>query len=51
MFLLQRHTDLLRKMLNGGVDFLIIGGYAVNYYGYSRMTEDLDLWLKPDNGN
>jgi len=51
MFFLQQHTDLFRKMLNDGVDFLIIGGYAVNYYGYSRMTEDIDLWLRPDNGN
>ena len=38
-------------MIKEGVDFLIIGGYAVNYHGYSRMTEDIDLWLRPDNLN
>jgi hypothetical protein len=27
--------------------YLLIGGYAVNYYGYTRNTEDLDVWLAP----
>jgi len=26
----------------------VIGGYAVNYYGYVRPTGDIDIWLKPD---
>ena len=33
------------------VEFMLIGGYAVIYYGYGRTTEDLDIWLKPDNDN
>ena len=31
--------------------YLIIGGYAVNYYGYLRNTHDLDIWLAPTNEN
>ena len=31
--------------------YLLIGGYAVNYYGYNRNTEDMDIWLAPDNEN
>jgi hypothetical protein len=31
--------------------YLLIGGYAVNYYGYIRNTEDLDIWLAPTNEN
>ena len=31
--------------------YLLIGGYAVNYYGYTRNTEDLDIWLAPTVGN
>jgi hypothetical protein len=27
--------------------YLCIGGYAVNYYGYHRGTEDLDIWIAP----
>ncbi len=26
--------------------FLIIGGHAVNAYGYSRLTKDLDLLIR-----
>lgn len=26
------------------VDYLLVGGYAVNYYGYLRYTKDLDIW-------
>jgi hypothetical protein len=31
--------------------YLCIGGYAVNYYGYHRFTEDLDIWIAPTNEN
>lgn len=31
--------------------YLIIGGYAVNYYGFNRNTGDLDIWLAPTNEN
>jgi len=27
------------------VDYLLIGGYAVNYYGYPRTTGDMDMWI------
>lgn len=31
--------------------YLCIGGYAVNYYGYHRTTEDMDIWIAPTNEN
>lgn len=31
--------------------YMVIGGYAVNYYGYNRNTHDLDIWLAPNNNN
>ncbi len=30
---------------------MLIGGYAVNYYGYNRNTDDMDIWLAPTNDN
>lgn len=32
-------------------DYLVIGGYAVNYHGYSRSTDDMDVWvaMTPEN--
>lgn len=40
------------KLLNAnGVKYLLIGGYAVGYYGYPRATADIDIWIAiaPDN--
>ncbi len=31
--------------------YLCIGGFAVNYYGYHRATEDMDIWIAPTNEN
>jgi hypothetical protein len=45
------HKDILQKMLFFNVEFIMIGGYAVNYQGFSRPTGDLELWIKPTNDN
>jgi hypothetical protein len=31
--------------------YLLVGGYAVNYYGYNRHTQDMDIWIAPTNEN
>ncbi len=34
------------KLLNAQqVEYLLIGGYAVGYYGYPRATADMDIWI------
>lgn len=48
---LEKHQQLIKDLLEAGVDFILIGGYAVIYYGYGRSTGDMDLWLKPTNEN
>ncbi|MBI2429395.1 MAG: hypothetical protein HYV29_11490 [Ignavibacteriales bacterium] len=27
------------------IEYLLIGGYAVGYYGYPRATGDIDIWI------
>jgi Nucleotidyl transferase of unknown function (DUF2204) len=40
------------KTLNKyGVKYIMVGGFAVNLYGYVRTTNDIDLLLKDDNDN
>jgi hypothetical protein len=35
------------ELLNSeNVDYLLVGGYAVIYYGYSRATGDIDVWVR-----
>ncbi len=33
------------------VDYLLVGGYAVGFYGYPRPTGDIDIWVSrsPEN--
>lgn len=28
------------------VKYIMVGGFAVNLHGFSRLTGDLDIWLK-----
>jgi predicted nucleotidyltransferase len=42
------------KLLNARkVEYLLIGGYAVSYYGYPRVTADIDIWIaiQPQNAD
>ena len=46
--------DLVRvcKELNKeGVKYVLIGGFAINYYGFPRGTEDIDLLVEPSEEN
>lgn len=49
--LLEEYKKLLLALLKHKVEFMLIGGYAVIFYGYQRLTSDMDIWLKPDNQN
>jgi hypothetical protein len=33
------------------VQYIMVGGFAVNMHGYSRVTNDLDIWLKDESNN
>jgi hypothetical protein len=33
------------------VQYILIGGYAINLHGYQRFTGDLDIWLKDTSEN
>jgi hypothetical protein len=49
--LLEEYKKFLLLLIKHNVEFILIGGYAVIYYGYARTTSDMDIWLKPDNNN
>jgi predicted nucleotidyltransferase len=38
--------DLLRLLVDRNVRFMIVGGEAVIYHGYPRVTGDVDLWYE-----
>ena len=50
-FLHPLFVEIIGALLKRQVDFLLIGGYAVNYHGYGRYTGDNNFWIKPNNYN
>lgn len=43
--------ELLEVLNEGGVRYLIVGGYAVMKYTEPRLTKDLDIWIATDPEN
>jgi len=43
--------DMFRALSAEGVEFLLVGGYALAVHGHARATGDLDLWLRPTSDN
>lgn len=37
--------EFLKSLNAHEVEYLLIGGYAVNYHGYPRATADMDIWI------
>lgn len=47
----DEHLDILKVLIKHDVHFILIGGVAVNFYGFNRPTGDLDIWLEPTEDN
>ena len=41
----QDFRDFLKLLNSKRIEYLLIGGYAVGYYGYPRATADMDIWI------
>jgi hypothetical protein len=46
-----RFWDMLRLLGDHGVDFVVIGGFAVQFHGYVRATKDIDIVPDPSREN
>ncbi len=44
--------EFLQLLNSNHIKYLLVGGYAVGYYGYPRATADMVLWvaMQPENG-
>ncbi len=52
MDLFENEIILFFKYLNEtGVNFIVVGGLAVNYYGFNRATGDIDIWINDSKKN
>lgn len=51
---LPTNTDLValcRALNEAGARYVVIGGFAINYHGYIRATEDIDILVAADLEN
>ena len=45
------YRDMVECLVREGVDFMLVGGYAVALHGWPRTTFDIDFWImaNPEN--
>lgn len=43
--------ELLGYFNDRGIEYLVVGGYALAQHGAPRFTMDLDLWVRPTREN
>ncbi len=43
--------DMLSALSAEGVEFLVVGAYALAAHGLPRATGDLDIWVRPSADN
>jgi len=48
---LDFYKETLESLIKNQVQFMIVGGYAVNSYGFMRSTGDMDIWINIDLDN
>jgi predicted nucleotidyltransferase len=49
--LLPDFKEFLKLLTSNGVEYMLVGGYAVIYYGYTRTTGDMDVWIAVSPAN
>ena len=45
------YRDMIECLLKAGVDFMLVGGYAVALHGWPRTTFDIDFWIMANSEN
>jgi hypothetical protein len=45
------YRDLLKLFNEHEVEYIIVGAFALAFYGVPRFTGDIDIYLKPGNPN
>lgn len=45
------HLNLIRLFNELNLDYIVVGGHAVNVHGYLRGSDDFDVWLNNNTPN
>jgi hypothetical protein len=44
-------ADLLRSLADSGVEFVVVGAYALSFHGAPRASGDIDIFVRPSPDN
>ena len=47
----QDFEELLKLLENNSVKYMIVGGYAVAFHGFPRLTKDIDFYFDSSDEN
>ena len=47
----DRFLNVINNFEKEGVDYVLIGGYAIVLHGFARLTQDIDVFLNPTRNN
>ncbi len=47
----EDYRDILSIFIDGNVEFLVVGAYALAAHGIPRATGDIDLWINRSSRN
>jgi Nucleotidyl transferase of unknown function (DUF2204) len=47
----EDYRDMLSALKDAGVEYLVVGAYALAAYGNPRATGDIDFWVRPTEEN
>lgn len=47
----QDYKEMLQILQKYGVEYILVGAYAMAAYGYPRSTMDIDIWVNPVKSN
>jgi hypothetical protein len=47
----QDFKEFFKSLNARGVEFLVVGGVAYNFYAPPRATKDIDVWIRPTAEN
>ena len=51
MNIFDRFLEVIKALNEEEVEYILIGGYAVVLHGFSRATQDIDLFINPNEEN
>lgn len=44
-------AEFIALLSRNGVDYMVIGAFAVGHWGRPRATKDLNIWIRPETAN